>query len=252
MTLGPTFCFDSDLRTHFQFDNPSDTLLARLSIANDVEDSILDLFLSVIHDPNFSPKEVTFKHSGDIHRKVAKLREEDMCSLGNRSSRGMLNFTIGLPNVILDGVIDVLKAELEDAILAVRSRHGIGFASLDLPASCYGDAERQRALLRAAFRTLSTCSVVHTSWLSRAQRALGSSLIRPIARTTSTPYLSKYIRNPCYSTWTRQIELRISIRDQNNIARLSSLLSRTPNVRFLQLNFTDPNIHYSQHYSRYA
>ncbi len=92
----------------------------------------------------------------------------------------MVNLTIGLPNVVLDGVIDVLKTELDDTILAVRSRDGIGFASLEPPFSCYGRStgiRQQREPFSAAFRTLAACSVVHTTWLGRARRALGSSLV---------------------------------------------------------------------------
>ncbi|KLO17827.1 hypothetical protein SCHPADRAFT_900204 [Schizopora paradoxa] len=237
--MDPTLCFDNELRTHFQFKSASDALLARLSIMNGIEDAILDLFLSVVNDPNFDSKEVSFKESADIHLCVAERRQENLDSLGNRSSQDMVNVTAGLPTVVLDCVVDVLKYELEDAVVALRSGDGISFISPGPPLSCFGNIEEERKAIRASRRVLSTCCVVHTSWLSRAHRALGCALMLPLRRTEEIPLLSHFVRSPLYSSWTRQVDLKFSLTDhRQRLKNLPSMFSRMPNIDFLQLDFT--------------
>ncbi|KLO17826.1 hypothetical protein SCHPADRAFT_143787 [Schizopora paradoxa] len=236
--LGPMFCFDSKLRTPFQFKNASDALLARLSLSYGIEDIILDLFLSVVNDPEFNPKEVSIKHAADIHGFVSERRQENMDSLGKRSSQDMVNVTAGLPTVVLDGVIDVLKDEFEDAVAALRSRDGIGYASINPPSGCFGFVDSEREAVSASRLVLSTCCTVHTSWLGRAVHALGCSLITP-PKVYMDP-LSLYIRSPLYSTWTRNVEMAISYVEK--MEGLASLFSRMPNVDFLQIKFTVTDI----------
>ncbi|KLO17829.1 hypothetical protein SCHPADRAFT_143911 [Schizopora paradoxa] len=231
--MDPTLCFDHELRTHFQCNNVSDALLARLLLTDGVEDTSLDLFISVINDPNFNPREVTFKRSGDILRLVAEQRQQDIDSLGNRSSQGMINVTAGVPGVVLDGVIDVLKDEFEDAALALRSRDGFSFATTDPPPDCFGFVLEERAALSDSRHALLTCCLVHTSWLGSAQRALGCALISPLKDLRNTLWC--YIRSPLYSVWTRSVELKISCAEvMEGFAYLLSLFSRMPNVEFLR------------------
>ncbi|KLO17828.1 hypothetical protein SCHPADRAFT_993998 [Schizopora paradoxa] len=239
----PTFCFDSKLQTHFQCNNTSDALLARLLLTDGVEDTILDLFLSVVNDPNFNPKDVTFKHSGDVHRLVGEQIKKNTDSLGNRSlQHGMINVTAGLPSIVLDGVIDVLKGELEDTVLALRSKDGVAFTSINPPFACFGFVDDEHRAISICHRTLSKCCVVHTSWLSRARRALGCFLISPINSKADTVLLPGFVRSPLYSTWTRQVELKVTVTDQaKRLTYLTSLFSRMPSVTFLQLNFTEHN-----------
>lgn len=241
--MDPTFCFDSKLQSHFQCNNASDALLARLLLTDGVEDTILDLFLSVVSDPNFESKDVTFKLSGDIHRLVGEQRKKNTDSLGNRSlQHGMINVTAGLPSIVLDGVIDVLKGELEDAVLSQRSKDGIAFTSINPPFACFGLVEGEHRAISICHRILSNCCVVHTSWLTRARRALGFFLISPMNSKADTVLLPRFVRSPLYSTWTRQVELKLTVTDQaNRLTYLASLFSRMPSVVFLQLNFTELN-----------
>lgn len=238
--MDPTLCFDDELRTHFRCNNASDALLARLLLSGEVEDTSLDLFLSVIKNPNFNPREVTFKRSGDILRLVAEQRQQHIDSVVNRSSQGMVNVTAGVPSVVLDGVINVLKSEFDRSVLALRSRDGLCFAATNPPMDCFGFIGEERAALSGSRHALLTCCLVHTSWLGMTRHALGCVLISPLNDQRNT--LWYYIRNPMYSVWTRNVELRIfGAEEMEGSAYLLSLFSRMPNVEVLQIDFTRTN-----------
>ncbi len=80
---------------------------------------------------------------------------------------------------------------------------------------------------------LSICAVVHTSWLPKARRALGSALISRFG--TEAP-LSRAVRNPCFGEWTLEVELEVDL--ERPLDPLIALFSRMPNVRLLRLSLT--------------
>lgn len=226
-------CFDKELSEPIRFKNPSGALLARLVLSPDADLGLniktLDVIISIIRTPEFNSREVTFDCSGDIYEHVARVRAATEASTASRSlvvSKPAQDpspvLPCGISEVIVDGVIDVLKAEML-----------YGTASLRLQLGGIGQIARERRydMSRVATTgTLASCSLVHLSWLSRARRALGVILMARDRR------LSLPIQNPCFGSWTR--EMQVDLQYHETVGRLAVVLRRLSSLHFLQLNLS--------------
>ncbi len=98
--------------------NPSDALFARLFVNKSESESsgdsqcipwkYCDLVLSVIRDPHFSSRDVTFKDCGDMFRCIGRRRQEGWSVVEARPKQN-----ISFPQVVLEGVLDCIKTGME-------------------------------------------------------------------------------------------------------------------------------------------
>ncbi len=109
-----TICYDDELKAHVRFENASDAILARLALGMGIDGPVLTSVISAMRNPAFNPNEVTFKTSDDIYLQLAQIRQREEASVVDRSQGTQAN----IPDVVVDEVIDMLKAELHEAILA--------------------------------------------------------------------------------------------------------------------------------------
>ncbi|KLO17849.1 hypothetical protein SCHPADRAFT_144873 [Schizopora paradoxa] len=223
LCMKPVECFDKELSCFISFDNPSDALLARLSLTDGLDSRTLDLVISAIRNPAFDAREVTFTSSGDIFAVIAKSRAVQTSSLETRS----LTFPKHVvPEIVLDCVFDILKVDLLNAASDIRRQYGVMRIARDM-ADCWA--------FSFAVRTLAFCSLVHSSWLLRARRALGSVLM-----SQNQPF-SRIIRNPCFGPWTRELDL--TLRSCQSADELVYLIQRMPNLRFTRLDLLKLKLH---------
>ncbi|KLO06762.1 hypothetical protein SCHPADRAFT_910074 [Schizopora paradoxa] len=208
------------------FNNISDGLFARLFMNDSPEDCIpwqfCDLILSVINDPRFNSKDVTFKNGGDMFCSVGQLRGEAW-SMVEARSKGMTT----IPQVVLEGVFDVLREDMQRKadIQFLRSRDST---------SCLRDVKGMLGVGRWNFRaTICAMALVHSSWLGYARRLLGLIALSegPVPNT---------LRSPLLGVWTKDLYLsyRIPTTENSPIAPfrpqnyfLKNLCARIPNIR---------------------
>lgn len=219
LQLKPTECFDKQLSDRIRFSNQSDALLARLVLTEGLDSSVLDLVLSIIHNPAFNTRDVSFASSGDIYAHVANERAVKEFSFDSRLLAPPKN---AIPEVVLDGMFDILKADLLDTAASLRLQPRV--LSHVVKETDDGWA------LTFAVRTLAFCNLVHSSWLLRARRVLGA-----IVMSRNNPLLQT-IRNPCFGPWTR--EMHLTLRPHQPVNHLITLVQRIPNLRFVWLDLS--------------
>lgn len=158
-------CFDDVRGIRTQFNNPSDALFAQLFLKIEGAPlSVFDSILSTIRNPSFNAKDITFKDCGDFCSYVTSSQNGAVCRCGWESN-------VGLPEVILDSVLDMLGDELRRGWDAAR-KHFHGLIQLKRM-YCYITMAlflNARDYWRS---TLLNCAFVHSSWLVRARPALG-------------------------------------------------------------------------------
>lgn len=95
-------------------------MLASLQLFHDVPCRIMDLVFSVVTDPGFDSKQLTLRSSVDVVDVVEESRLKDrMAVVQERSVSGDGRMEqAGLPQFILDEVLDIIHAERMDSIKA--------------------------------------------------------------------------------------------------------------------------------------
>lgn len=170
----------------------------------------------------------------ELCRYSASLRDEVAWSVQNRSSLEELSFTkiggpSGIPLLILDEVMDVLKEELRGETFKLNWR-GAGIMklrSLEPP----GSDTFNNGYNPIISRTLASCTLVHSSWTMRARRARGSVLVM-LNRINRLP---RIVCSPCFGVWTREVSISFNLH-VNSFSAYSSLFARLPNVEFLHVS----------------
>ncbi|KLO05677.1 hypothetical protein SCHPADRAFT_910876, partial [Schizopora paradoxa] len=230
--------YQEDTGIRLKCQSASDVLLASLVLKkDDIDIGLFNDFLSIIHDPTFDPKDVSFKTTGDIFAHLARVREEDMfhlvntkASLPSSEDHQDLQQTRGpmIPPIAVELAIDALRDEM--VTVAFEYFHPRGNTMLELDDDDYGGRRRPQ---RPHLSTLFNCSLVHSSWLPQARRAAGIFLQN--AKHGFTP-LMQFIQNPCFGQWTRSLHLafRESYLPSDHVGALFDLI---PNITFLCLEF---------------
>ncbi|KLO17861.1 hypothetical protein SCHPADRAFT_994023 [Schizopora paradoxa] len=213
-------CFDEIYGAKVLFNNPSEALLAQLFLKD--EDAIplpaLDALLSVIRNPSFNVEDVSFKNCADFCSFVTSARVEGI------TRRGWVS-EAGIPEIILEGALDVLGSELRNA-WDVGSSHYMGDMLIRGHGSLFDT-------IRALRSSLVSVALVHSSWLVRARPLLGyyhrfcASARRPFRRSLTNSFLGP---------WTRDVQIKFeeySPPPQDIL--FDAFFARLPNLQALHL-----------------
>ncbi|KLO17858.1 hypothetical protein SCHPADRAFT_994021 [Schizopora paradoxa] len=236
-SLDPNECFAEIWHTKVRFDNPSEALLAQLFLKDKgaIPLSAFNALLSVIRNPSFDTREIKFKDIGDFCSKVVSSRD------GAVTRRGWASNT-GIPEVILEGALDVFGEELRGVWDdARRYYHGnVLSEGRQYEEAEYSSLDDALATWR---HTLLNCALVHSSWLVRARPLRG--YYHRLYASDRSP-LTRSLTNPSLGSWTRDLQMKLEERSpflHGNM--INALLCRVPNLRTFQLHILHyvPKIH---------
>jgi hypothetical protein len=162
--------FEPTTRTRIPFQSATDALLAGMLFREEISAQKFEALLSVLNNPAFDAKQVTFKDPIEIFNHISAQR---YAAAKNRA-RG--SEVAGLPAIALAKVIDLLVDEIPtlDTVLHYRE---------------LSDAEK----------ALSNMSLVHRSWSFEAQKGLGT---RVFIRGNDA--LRSAMLSPIVGPWTRE------------------------------------------------
>lgn len=223
----PFSFFHENLKAFIKCNSASDALLAPLVLRDNVDIDLFNAFLSIVHDPTFNPKDVTFRTTGDILVHIAMTREDDMAHLVHSNANSELESSVDhppqIPPIVVEFAIDTLRDEM--MVIASDSFLRGGKTLFDL------DDEDVESNQKPLFLTLLSCSLVHSSWLPLARRAAGI-FLQNVKRSTG---LRQLVQNPCFGQWTRSLHLKF-YDSLPHSALVASLFDRIPNITFLALD----------------
>ncbi|KLO17857.1 hypothetical protein SCHPADRAFT_936694 [Schizopora paradoxa] len=213
-------CFDEIYGAKVRFNNPSEALLAQLFLKE--EDAIplssLDALLSVIRNPSFNVEDISFRNCGDFCSFVTSSRVEGITRRGWDSEAG-------IPEVVLEGALDVLGSELQNAWDVGRS-HYMGDMQVRGHGSLFDTIEALKS-------SLVNFALVHSSWLVRARLLLGYyhrfrvSDRRPFRRSLTNSFLG---------TWTRDVQIKFEeYSPPPHDILFDAFFARLPNLQALHL-----------------
>ena len=230
--------FDTRLGEYVPFANPSDAMIARLSLALDVPVHAVDLFLDILHNNSFKPGEVTIRRAGDIYQHVSEFRAERALVRARRP--------------LLDPVRILGPSEhKDDGSLAPSYAFPLLILDLvlgELLQQYYAIPEPNRLIWKHQhIDLLSQMSLVHRSWTIPSQRALAHSVDIDVAND-----MRNIACSPIPGAWTRRLSVLFSCYDfkydyfpvyespkRLEGCRLSSLaLRRFTNLRYLAIELT--------------
>ncbi|KLO17855.1 hypothetical protein SCHPADRAFT_900230 [Schizopora paradoxa] len=218
--LGDNECFDEVWGAKVRFSNPSEALLAQLFLKEDgaIPLPALDALLSVIRNPSFNVKDVNFNNCGDFCSIVTSSRVEATTRRGWESETG-------IPEVILEGALDVLGAELLSVWDDARE-HYHGNMIMEFG---YYDGSSLQDVLTTWRDAIFNCALVHSSWLVRARPLLG--YYHRFQATNLSP-LSRSLTNPCLGPWTRDLQIKFEERSPlPHDVVINAFFTRLPNLR---------------------
>lgn len=230
------------------FENPSDTIFARLFLPVSSSDINLstasflhepksipwqfcDRILNIIRDPRFKPMEISFEDSGDMFRSIGQRRNKAWSVVEARPTCNS-----SFPLVILDGVLDFLKEDMIKAQNTSNHVGGIWSAATEVP-------EWKKTLQNMMF--------VHSSWHFSVKRLLGYSVVSSHGPGPS------FIQNPLFGGWTRELSLSFNesnVREEDSNSSsplspfapgkpygffLSTLCTRIPNTRLVHFSLSE-------------
>lgn len=174
-----TFSVDID---EMQFESVTDSLLASLTIDQDIPLFALDKMFAVLRNPSFNMAEASMRSSEDVFNRVAEIRQRAADARSTNAS-----IPASFPKLVLDLVIDFIADERDAALATFRdSKHDRSWFHVPT------DGEY----------SLQSMALVCRAWSWPAQRALGRTLCLndPCVRT-----VKKGLSNPIYGPWTHQI-----------------------------------------------
>lgn len=204
-------------QTHFK--SVSDELFAQLSGLDDerggIPDYYLNRVLSLLHNPNFNPAELSFQSSSDIYTSHRSHRHDKAVAAYKQGYPSDST----LPHLIFDLIIDLLRN-----ILISEWR-----TDLEGPGSHHFVLARQRMPFIEVHQMLQSICMVHSSWVFSCRRVLGV-----CAATKSRGELfSDTIKNPCFGDWTRYASF--CVYKDTSYDHLDVLLAHLHNLEFLEL-----------------
>lgn len=107
-----SFSSVEEIGVPLEFENHSDYLFARLFLNIDTAARIpwkfCDTILSTLRDPRFDNRSITFKDCGDMYCQIGQYRDRAWSLVESRPQDNAV-----FPQVILDGVFDVLEDTLK-------------------------------------------------------------------------------------------------------------------------------------------
>lgn len=187
--------FSKAASTYVPFSTPSDAILASLFLCHQMPRNFMDIVISVAMHPNLDAKHVTLKDTVDIIQIEEQARLQVRLVDAHRRSLdadGQINRT-NVPEVILDGVLDVLHTERQSELSSLAG--DLGWHSRRLDGVEAG----------AVFFTM---SLVHRSWTFPAQKALGRILcVHNIIKQARL--LSSQVHTSIFGAWTSHFILLI-------------------------------------------
>ncbi|KLO06761.1 hypothetical protein SCHPADRAFT_932879, partial [Schizopora paradoxa] len=216
------------------FENPSDNIFARIftkvkedgssTEENCVPWKFCDIILSAIRDPRFNAKDVTFENCGEMLSRMASRRDEGWSKVAVRAH---VTSSSGLPTVVLLGVLNMLKVEMQEALDI--GRWGAIVQDFSLVTSRFASVG-----FRDWRETLRNIALVHPSWYIHARLLLGYAIR---ARHGPSPNL---IRNPLFGGWTRELHISFGIGQIPGVdhSLLPFLCARVPNVRMASFSIS--------------
>ncbi len=140
---------------------------------------------------------------------------------------------MGLPLVVLLGIFDSLKVEMQQAL-------DIDFWNTFDPFAAHGlDRFSQTTGFQEWRETLRSMALVHSSWQAHARRLLGHNIVGNRGLTRAL------VRSPIFGGWTR--ELYASFVDPISTDRpqdclLPDLCGRIPNVRLVSFSLPEDGV----------
>lgn len=176
--------FDNVIGSYIEYPTRTDALLARLLFTLDIGEDALRKAFSVILDPNFDSKEITLRSVEEHYLYPKRVRDEHLDELGRRS-------TASVPEVIIDGVLQAIADDIDDAF------HVFAFVG------------RRTFMSRNDVKNL---MLVQRNWVLPARRILGRHLrIDPNVMHQSI----RCLRHPFTGPWTQQIQMSIAKRNNS-------------------------------------
>lgn len=178
--------------------------------------------LSVIRNPQFNPMEVTFESCGEMLSRAASRREEGWSNVSGRTQA-----TIGPSPVILLGVLDSLKDEMQQALDIER------WGAIDQKFNFVGSRFSSEGFRRWK-ETLRNIALVHPSWYTHVRRLLGYGMR---SRNGGSPNL---IQNPLFGGWTQELHMSFDTLLESGVhhSLLPTLCARVCNVRLVSFSLT--------------
>lgn len=163
--------FEPTTQTHIRFNSKTDAVLAEMLFKEELGIQKFNQLLTVLRNPEFDVKDVTFKNPLEIFHHVASKKQEAAVERSGNIA------VAGMPSLVLSGVIRTLVEEVP---------------SIEGP-------EGHRPLSEAE-RTLLNMTLAHRSWSFLAQKGLGE---RVFIRGTAS--LRAAMLSPLLGSWTKQL-----------------------------------------------
>lgn len=184
-------------KSYVTFPSQTDAMLASLQLFHNVPCRIMNLVFSVVTHPNFDSKQVTLLDSADVIDVVEKSRLEERMAVVHKRSLNSDGYAeqAGFPQFALDEVLDIIHAERMERLKTQ-----------------FGETLDPREMFLYSMRieedtTLKAMSLVHRSWATPAQKALGRVLLigRPIEEMKVLRYP---VRKSIFGPWTCAVAIQ--------------------------------------------
>ncbi|KLO11979.1 hypothetical protein SCHPADRAFT_929560 [Schizopora paradoxa] len=207
----------------------SDNLLADLVRNRSLTYGGLSIILRAIKSGEFNSKDVTLDEAEDVLLRQVNKRYDSLVR-----SEGTSN--VGVPYVVMQGVIDVLSGTIRYSELRKAKFIVDTFDTFENVLHEEGSV--------TAKATLRNMSLVHSTWTLMAYRALGENMIVPPEKVDGRDSLwDKTFKNPLYGRWTRAVQFshkyQISEFDaKQRTFYISKLALRFTHLRELTVTFS--------------
>ncbi len=176
------------------FPTITDALLASLAFSKEIDTSSLEVFLSLVQNPRFNPRECTLHNLTEIHSYAHNARK---AQIEERNALAAQKQACSVPSFVWEEVILHIGSQWVDFVSESFEDH----ADFGGPKRTFeGGYNRNQEML-----ALRAASVVHRSWTSPAQRQLGRVLL---LHDLNDAALTSALRSPLYGNWTQIITIK--------------------------------------------
>ncbi|EJD07705.1 uncharacterized protein FOMMEDRAFT_164602 [Fomitiporia mediterranea MF3/22] len=225
--------------TYTPFPTAADALIARLRLESGLGVPTVNLFLDILHHPEFKLDELTVTDTSDIDLEVAKHRSNVRRLREQTIPPSTITSTIGRGSEDEKPGFDVPYPVLERILDAISTDTDLVDEPLQYQIPLVDAMERQRG------DCLRNMALVHRSWTIPSQQRLAA---RMVARSPSA--LLRLLRSPLPGTHTRELVVALGdvwnnsyrfegtespVRPGDVETDLCSLLKRLPRLRSLTL-----------------
>ncbi|THH07700.1 hypothetical protein EW145_g3189, partial [Phellinidium pouzarii] len=233
-TIDGNQLFEPQTKLWIPFKTRSDALLAQLPLQYGLSTIHFNLFLEILHDPSFSPRDLTFRDAADVDMCISERRR----NLAHQRSLSVLKDEArecaGMSPIVLDLVLDQIiegSPHFSYEVGAMPGGAETGFTS----------AHNWQADLRRM-------CLVHRSWTAPAQRALQRRAI-----LTERRALPEFARSLACGSGVREFAYKLTKADtctsfhecsvaREHWATLATVLSRLTNLRYLCLRIESAHL----------